>query len=706
MPRMTYSIFFLTLCCFSSSTLSDNYFYIPSQSDFGGVGLIQMPNARNAQEGEFYLGASLNKAYHHYFASLQLMPWLATTIRYTQTQNRQYSQNPDFSDDTLHTDKGIDIKFRLFKESYWVPETSIGLRDFSGTGLFSGEFITASKRWNNLDFTLGIAWGYIGNSANLFGDKSTIDCDRIKGFKGKGGSIDFERWFTGCAALFGGMEYQTSWDPLLLKLEYDANDYKTDFANNLTQKSPWNIGLVYRYTNWGNLHLSYERGNTVTLGFSFNTNFNTLSQIWLDEPTPAYKKKQGTKSEDIDWPLVSENLNQIAGYTNSKIYADDEKITLMASQRKYRNAQLAQEKATNILLNTGTKATTFSIIEMEKNQPINQVDINLKQYKKVLDETYIGAKTSDAITARAPSNHLEPVETMQQNNQKIWNASITPSLQQSIGGAEGFYLFNLGLNTNAAFWLTSHLELSGSLYLNLYDNYDKFSHTMPQDLSEIKRVRTLIRQYIQDNPIRLSNLQLTYFNTFSDSFYFQAYGGYLETMFAGLGSELLYRRQNDNWAFGTNINYVKQRDPDSQFALFKQTKRLDLKTSTDYYVQTGVVTGHASIYYYPKWELMNNLRFKLSLGQYLAGDRGATVELSKRFNSGVITGAYATKTNLSAEQYGEGSFTKGFYISIPFDLLTVNPSTSRTLIAWNPLTRDGGQMLNLKYDLYQMTTTK
>ncbi|MCL7680211.1 YjbH domain-containing protein, partial [Klebsiella pneumoniae] len=80
---------------------------------------------------------------------------------------------------------------------------------------------------------------------------------------------------------------------------------------------------------------------------------------------------------------------------------------------------------------------------------------------------------------------------------------------------------------------------------------------------------------------------------------------------------------------------------------------------------------------------------KASVGQYLAGDKGGTLEVAKHFDSGIVVGAYATITNVSPEEYGEGDFTKGVYVSVPFDLFTTSPTRSRAAIGWTPLTRDG-----------------
>jgi len=281
---------------------------------------------------------------------------------------------------------------------------------------------------------------------------------------------------------------------------------------------------------------------------------------------------------------------------------------------------------------------------------------------------------------------------------------FSPTMVQSFGGSEGFYMFNVGVTGNSAYRFSDNLELSGSLYLNLYDNYDKFLYDVPPDGTDLKRVRTLIRQYVQNSTVRMTNLQLTWMDNLSDNIYYQAYGGYLEMMYGGVGSEFLYRPLNSQWAFGIDASYAKQRDPDNSFGFFKDEHQYDVSSARNFRVQTGVMTGNATVYYQPNW--LPNTLLKVSVGQYLAEDKGVTVDLSKQFDSGVIIGAFATKTNLSADEYGEGSFTKGFYISVPFDLMTIKPTQNRAFLSWMPLTRDGGQMLGRKYNLFDVTDAR
>lgn len=210
----------------------------PSQSDFGGVGLLQTPTARMAREGELSLNYRDNDQYRYYSASVQLFPWLETTLRYTDVRTRQYSSVRAFSGDQTYKDKAFDLKLRLWEESYWLPQVAVGARDIGGTGLFDAEYLVASKAWGPFDFTLGLGWGYLGTSGNVKNPLCSASdkyCYRDNSYK-QAGSIDGSQMFHGPASLFGGVEYQTPWQPLRLKLEYEGNNYQQDFAGKLEQK--------------------------------------------------------------------------------------------------------------------------------------------------------------------------------------------------------------------------------------------------------------------------------------------------------------------------------------------------------------------------------------------------------------------------------------------------------------------------------------
>jgi len=61
---------------------------------------------------------------------------------------------------------------------------------------------------------------------------------------------------------------------------------------------------------------------------------------------------------------------------------------------------------------------------------------------------------------------------------------------------------------------------------------------------------------------------------------------------------------------------------------------------------------------------------------------------------------------VSAQRFGEGSFDKGLYLRIPFDVMTTTRSGNTANLAYNPLTRDGGARLNREFTLYGATSPK
>ena len=71
-----------------------------------------------------------------------------------------------------------------------------------------------------------------------------------------------------------------------------------------------------------------------------------------------------------------------------------------------------------------------------------------------------------------------------------------------------------------------------------------------------------------------------------------------------------------------------------------------------------------------------------------------------RFKSGFLLGVFATKTNISKEEFGEGSFDKGFYLSIPTQLFYSDFRTGNITFGLHPLTKDGGATLNLHNSLF------
>ena len=150
--------------------------------------------------------------------------------------------------------------------------------------------------------------------------------------------------------------------------------------------------------------------------------------------------------------------------------------------------------------------------------------------------------------------------------------------------------------------------------------------------------------------------------------------GILEEMFSGYGLEYLYFDNSKNYALGFELFNVKKRDYELRFG------NLDYQN----------VTGHLNLYY-RNYKIIP-FDAKVSYGEYLAGDVGTTFEISRSFANGAEFGVFASFTDVTTEQFGEGTFDKGIFFNIPIYKNFVN-------YTWKPLTKDPGSKLNRKNTL-------
>jgi hypothetical protein len=157
--------------------------------------------------------------------------------------------------------------------------------------------------------------------------------------------------------------------------------------------------------------------------------------------------------------------------------------------------------------------------------------------------------------------------------------------------------------------------------------------------------------------------------------------GLLERMFGGVSAELLWKPARQSWGVGGEINWVQQRDFDQLFNF------------RDY----DTVTGHASLYWDTGW---NGISTQIDAGRYLARDWGSTLALKRRFANGWEIGGFFTLTDVSSSEFGEGSFDKGIFLTIPFNWFLPYESRSEFSTVLRPLTRDGGQRLEVENRLY------
>lgn len=587
-------------------------------------------------------------------------------------------------------DKGFNVKFIYRPNNRYLPNIAVGLDDFAGTGYFNREYIVSTSNYNNIKVSLGIGWGKFTGQ-----NKFTNPLDRISpkfsrrpklSDTGYGGNPSYNQWFRGDAAIFGGFEYNfRNIKKLKLKAEYDPYDYMDFSANNrrdaslmLRKKdSNINIGLSYKVNKFLTIDTSYIKGNTVNLNFNVALTFNdSLSS----KPSfkPEIKKNNENRNKQSFYEDLLRNLNSNNLFLQTA-ELNERQLDVSISTSQYRNALRSSSYASYIANETANlndvDLGSINITHINAGVELNNVSFIANHLEKdsilPVEVKKYYTKFSSGQTKDFLDNEFQPKIKF-----PVIFSSLSPAIVSHIGNPEKFYFGGISLKYNTEAQFSRNLILTSEINYSLINN---IQDTIVGPGSKMEQVRTDLVQYLKQDDFYLTRMQLDYIWALRKNLYAKISAGIFETMYGGFGGEILFKPFENNFTVGADLFYVKQRT-------FEQ--RFDFK---DY----ETITGHINFGYLLPLGIESNISF----GKYLAKDIGYTLDLSRRTASGFKAGIYFTRTDVSAELFGEGSFDKGFYFQIPLDLLSNSYNGNYSTFRLSPLTRDGGAKLTYEKEL-------
>ena len=631
--------FFFLVCCLSLNLFSDSFTY-NTYNNHGVVGLINMPTARFYNETvhgvTFYDGTPDQKI----TISSNPYDWFEASLFYTNIQGLPY-QGFEFQD---YKDKGFNLKLRL-KEQGYFPAIAVGLNDFAGTGLYSSEYIVGSYGMNNIDFHFGLGYGGLNdkknNIKNPLGYITEKFYDRPTYTEGLGGRFQPSRYFSGEeASPFYGISYSLN-KKTLIKLERDTifNDKRINYE---PASSDFSVGIDYSFNENFVLGVSFERGNYASLRF-----------IYKNNPKKSYKKYEYESAENQEgsgkYSKLISNLEK-NGIGVNKIFETSSSIGLELTQFTHPNLQLVEDIIYQASADAGIKK------DIKKNLKI--VNLNaVSEYDKNFEEN------SNLIYQRKESSYF--------------NTSTQIRLRPFIASREEFFKGAVLLENDSEYIIRDNFLFHTNLKYSVANNFDDLRYP-PLDTYPAQ-VRSDVKQYLKtmDEGILIGRAQFDYYNTPFNNHHFMLSGGILEDMFSGYGFEYLYYKNENNYSVGLELFKVYKRDYEWSFGT------LDYEN----------VTAHINFNYRNYGLIPFDL--KISYGEYLAGDIGTTIEFSRSYSNGMKFGAFASNTDVTFEQFGEGSFDKGIFFNIPIYGNLINYS-------WRPLTKDPGAKLIRRNNLHSL----
>ena len=664
---------------------------VPSTNLSGTTGLIDMPSGEQQPDG--YLGLD-----HGRFGPItrntltfQITPRLSGSFRYVSIRDWNAKVCPPSCSgaDAFQTyyDRNFDLRYKVLNEGVYLPSVTVGLQDFIGTGLSMAEYVAATKSFGpRLKVTAGLGFGRLGSYGAIddpLGPRPPVTA-------GLGGKPNVGQWFRGPMAPFGGVEYQLS-DKWTLKAEYSSDAYKDESVRRGTFdiRTPLNFGVEYAQSRMVHLGLYSLYGTQIGFNISvlLNPDQRPKGGIGGPGPEPVKVRPPVAQSPDVwttGWlaqpdakSLLIDNMNR--NLVRTGITVESISVTGTTAQIRYRNtlyeaaAQAAGRVARAMTQTMPASVETFEMVPM-----VNGMATSMVTVKRSDVETLEFAPDAGAVirgrTAVTDAGGPLPDSATNPKAYPKFSWSIGPFAQTMLFDPRAPFQINAGVQVQGNYEIAPGIVLSGSVTKRLYGDIrgSRFNGTTP-----LPPVRSDAADYYVNADPDIATLTAAWYGKLAPELFGRVTVGYLEMMFAGISSEVLWKPVNKPYSFGVEADYVAQRDTKGGFGL----------ASSNYRVATGFVSGY--------FDLGKNFTAEVDLGRYLAGDVGGTFTLMRTFPNGWQVGAFATFTNVSAKNYGEGSFDKGIKMQIPLTWFLGQPTQSQRTFILRPLGRDGGSPLSV-----------
>ena len=354
---------------------------------------------------------------------------------------------------------------------------------------------------------------------------------------------------------------------------------------------------------------------------------------------------------------------------------EEDTVTVVVTNNKFRSTAQAVGRVASTLQRFSSDKIKFAKISFYSR------DLQVATYRVDLDKVTFEQFDPKALKTDQPS--IASVEV-----QAFDFTKNSPRLTWGIGPYIEHRLFNpdlpisieTGIEVGAGFLLAPGLKISGAIRKSIFTNFT--DNRRLDSESQLPRVHSSWPLYdLAGQNGHITKLTFSHVKNVGPGLYSRAHAGLLGPFFAGIGGEILYKPARWPVGIGVDIHRVRQRDYDMRFDL------LDYETTI----------GHLSLYY----DAGGMFDIEINAGRYLAGDWGATTTISRKFGSGWEVGGYATFTDVPFTTFGEGSFDKAIYVSLPLDWIISSPNQARRRLNIRPITRDGGANLGSARQLYR-----
>ena len=642
---------------------------------YGMPGIIELPSATNLPDGQMSISSTVFGGTIRVNLSFQVLENLTGAFRYARIPGGSYNG--------YTWDRSFDLHYSLNREKSIVPAIAIGVRDFIGTGQYTGEYLVASKSLGSkLNVSAGIGWGRLAGENgfdNVFGSKSRKNINF-----GRGGTFHFGHLFTGNNSPFFSVSYKINEKmKFISELSSDSYIRETSSPKGFARRSDINLGIKYEVDPTFTLIATWMHGDA--LGLSVNMGINPKNSPYHSgtepAPMPILQEKYRSQERKLEQEILDESQRLLGldgiELKTMTLFGGTAKVGII--NRKYLNISQMIGRVVRILsLTTPSDIEEFqiNIIDFKSNLFLSEIVVKREIFEQSELKFNGPEKLWETVSV---SNSKDSFFYDEEDGIERFSWSLYPYIDTSLFDPDDPIRFTVGAELLTKYKFLASTSISGSLRQPIAGTLDDIKRSPKTGLPNVRSDFMYYHRDISSN-LFINYLTLDQYLKLSSNLYALVNIGFLELMHAGVRAEVIWKNNKKPYGFGLDIAQVQKRGTDGGFKLKNEHFNTYL----------------ASVYY----DLQNDWIIKIDGGRYLAGDFGSTISIKRSFNNGWEFGAYATLTDVPFETWGEGSFDKGITIKAPINWFTGKKSRSYANAIIKPITGDGGAKLNLSEENY------
>ncbi len=634
-----------------------------SPSNSGLTGLLDTPTARVMPVNSLRAGGTRIDPYRYYFLGVSPFRWLEVSGRLTEVAGVRAFTNLSGSSYGNFKDKAVDIKVQLLPEGKYTPAFAAVVMDPHGTRIYPAQALVASKQVFPFDFTVGIGNGRYG--------KRPLPASG-EGFRAE--MFSNPRAWGRDAQLFGGIEFAPA-ETLSIVAEYSPVRYHLQDRDPAQGKyfrdpvpSKINLGLRWKPVRWAEIDASYQRGNRLGVGIS--TTFD-VGKPFVPIYDPPYRETPAHRARPLEDRIAA--ALDASGFSDIGVASDGLTLRVEAQNDRYFFTPRAVEEVLSILARTGTgNARYVRIVVKENGIPLAELVTMGAAVDGLAAGTMSLPRFFEVSTFRTDESETAVRDTVHRRRLAY---GVKPSVDTFLNDPARFFSYRAGVTG----WLHASAWRGGTAVAGVEAYPINNVSTLNAPLSI--PVRSDIALYKKEG-VALSRLFFEQIEKRDRGVHGRLSAGYLEVMYAGVDAEAAIPLWNGRVFLGAGGSYVRKREPESPFRL----------TDADFH--TAFLNARLNIV---QWDVQADVK----AGRFLAGDKGASLTLSKFVNGFVLSAWYTvTDTSIFSDPFNRGYHDKGISLSIPLRMFIGRDSKTVYRYRLSPWTRDAGQDIDRERTLF------